>query len=80
MEAHDFSKGLDINSLKGGKRGGRKMSCNKTLKDSFISIRVTTLRSDKEEEEEESKEDEGFGDSSMFYKSMEESKVGEVKN
>ena len=74
MEAHDFSKGLDINSLKGGKVAKKPKSI-KTLKESVMSVGETTLGS--EEEESNSNEEEGdeLGGNSIYSKSMAESKI-----
>ena len=51
MEAHDFSKELDIKLLKGGTTGTKKTRSIKTLKESVMSVGVATLVSEGEEEE-----------------------------
>ncbi len=79
MESHDFSKDLDNNSLKGGKRIEKKSKLVNTLKDSVMSAGITTLGNNEEDKEMVSIEDNDFGNKSIFSKSMEESKVGEVK-
>ncbi len=79
MEAHDFRKGLGIDLLKGGKRGGKKTKSVKTLKDSVMSVGVTTLKINEEDKEMENGEDNDFGYKSVFSRSTEESKVGKVQ-
>ncbi len=49
LEAHNFSKGLDINSPKGGKRGGKKTLSEQMLNSLVIRVGFTTLGSDEEE-------------------------------
>ena len=71
MEAHDFSKGLDIKSLRGGTPGAKKAKSVKTLKESVMSVGETTLGSDETEENyNEQEEDKGLGGQSVFSKSM----------
>ena len=65
MEAHDFSKGLDIKSLKGGKVAKKPKSI-KTLKESVMSVGETTLGSDEEESESNEEEDDELGGKSVY--------------
>ena len=71
MEAHDFSKGLDIKSLRGGTPGAKKAKSVKTLKESVMSVGETTLGSDETEENyNEQEKDKGLGGQSVFSKAM----------